>query len=313
MPTNLYFNHGNVEEQRFYEDLILEQIKVFGQDVYYMPRTLVAEDTLLGEDTLSKFSNAYMIEMYFENTDGFAGDKEIMSQFGLEQREEATFVVSQRRFEELLGADNNMSEVKASGVKDASGTVIETTIPRPFEGDLIYFPLVDKVFEISFVDHDEPFHQLGNLPVFKISVRTFEYSSEDLDTGIEAIDDIETKLSTDSMQFQLTLEQSTTYNEQFQMEDNSGKIGLFENGSPGEYAGTDSSSVVQGEDESMSGSIIMENEADTGLKQYIILENFRDVGDEDLDTSAQNELFDRLDDTVIDFTETNPFGDVGSK
>ena len=135
MPTNLYFNHGNVEEQRFYEDLILEQIKVFGQDVYYMPRTLVAEDTLLGEDTLSKFSDAYMIEMYFENTDGFAGDKEIMSQFGLEQREEATFVVSQRRFEELLGADNNMSEVKASGVKDASGTVIETTIPRPFEGD----------------------------------------------------------------------------------------------------------------------------------------------------------------------------------
>ena len=90
MPTNLYFNHGNVEEQRFYEDLILEQIKVFGQDVYYMPRTLVAEDTLLGEDTLSKFSDAYMIEMYFENTDGFAGEQEIIRKFGLELRDDIT-------------------------------------------------------------------------------------------------------------------------------------------------------------------------------------------------------------------------------
>ena len=111
MPTNFYFNTGAVEEKRFYEDLVIEQIRAFGQDVYYMPRTLVAEDTLLGEDALSKFDNAYMIEAYFENTDGFAGDKEIMSQFGLEQREEATFVVSQRRFEEILGADNNMSSL----------------------------------------------------------------------------------------------------------------------------------------------------------------------------------------------------------
>ncbi len=313
MPTNFYFNTGAVEEKRFYEDLVIEQIRAFGQDVYYMPRTLVAEDTLLGEDALSKFDNAYMIEAYFENTDGFAGDKEIMSQFGLEQREEATFVVSQRRFEEILGADNNMSEVKSSGVEDASGTVIETTIPRPFEGDLIYFPLVNKVFEISFVDHDEPFYQIGNLPVYKISVRTFEYSSEDLDTGIEAIDDIETALSTDSMQFQFTLEQSGTYNEQFRMEDNDDRVGLFEDGTPGTVSGTDSTSVVQNEDETMTGSLILENEADSGLPQYIIQESFVDVGDETHDKTAQNELFDRLDDTVLDFSETNPFGDVGRK
>lgn len=314
MPTNFYFNTGAVEEKRFYEDLVIEQIRAFGQDVYYMPRTLVAEDTLLGEDALSKFDNAYMIEAYFENTDGFAGDKEIMTQFGIEQREEATFVVSQRRFEEIVGQDINMAEVKASGVTDASGTVIETTVPRPFEGDLIYFPLVNKVFEISFVDHDEPFFQIGNLPVYKISVRTFEYSSEDLDTGIEAIDDIETALSTDSMQFQFTLEQDGTYNEQIRMEwENENRIGAFETGTPATIAGTDSNSVVQMEDETMSGSLILENAADTGLPQYIVQESFVTVGDENLDKSAQNELFDRLDDTVLDFSETNPFGDVGSK
>ena len=146
MPTNFYFDTGTTAEKRLYEDLVIEQLKVFGQDVFYMPRTLIAEDTVLGEDTLSKFDDAYMIEMYFENTDGFAGDKEIMNQFGLENREEATFVVSQRRFEDMIAPDDNI------------GT-------RPKEGDLIYFPLVSKVFEISFVDHDEPFYQIGNLPV----------------------------------------------------------------------------------------------------------------------------------------------------
>ena len=118
MPTNFYFDTGTTAEKRLYEDLVIEQLKVFGQDVFYMPRTLIAEDTVLGEDTLSKFDDAYMIEMYFENTDGFAGDKEIMNQFGLENREEATFIVSQRRFEDMIAPDDNI------------GT-------RPKEGDLI--------------------------------------------------------------------------------------------------------------------------------------------------------------------------------
>ena len=175
MPTNVYFDTGSVEEKRLYEDLVIEQLKVFGQDVYYMPRTLMAEDTVFGEDALSKFDDAYMIEMYFENTDGFAGDKEIMSQFGLENQEEAVFVVSQRRFEDLISQDEGL-QVKT----------------RPNEGDLIYFPMVSKIFEISFVDHDEPFYQIGNLPVYRLSARTFQYSSEDLDTGITEIDAIET-------------------------------------------------------------------------------------------------------------------------
>ena len=293
MPTNFYFDTGTTAEKRLYEDLVIEQLKVFGQDVFYMPRTLIAEDTVLGEDTLSKFDDAYMIEMYFENTDGFAGDKEIMNQFGLENREEATFVVSQRRFEDMIAPDDNI------------GT-------RPKEGDLIYFPLVSKVFEISFVDHDEPFYQIGNLPVYKLSVKTFDYSSEEMDTGIKEIDAIETAYTLDSMGFQLALEQTTTFNQGISLEDNSGLIGLFESGSFSAYSGSEASDKIIGENEELNGAIIAENLADTGEPVYIIQEEYV-VGDMSRDKTAQNELFDVLDDTILDFTESNPFGDAGIK
>tara|TARA_B100000424_G_scaffold129242_1_gene97895 strand:+ start:335 stop:1219 length:885 start_codon:yes stop_codon:yes gene_type:complete len=293
MPTNFYFDTGTTAEKRLYEDLVIEQLKVFGQDVFYMPRTLIAEDTVLGEDTLSKFDDAYMIEMYFENTDGFAGDKEIMNQFGLENREEATFVVSQRRFEDMIAPDDNI------------GT-------RPKEGDLIYFPLVSKVFEISFVDHDEPFYQIGNLPVYKLSVKTFDYSSEEMDTGIKEIDAIETAYTLDSMGFQLALEQTTTFNQGISLEDNSGLIGLFESGSFSAYSGSSPSDKIIGENEELNGAIIAENLADTGEPVYIIQEEYV-VGDMSRDKTAQNELFDVLDDTILDFTESNPFGDAGIK
>ena len=293
MPTNFYFDTGTTAEKRLYEDLVIEQLKVFGQDVFYMPRTLIAEDTVLGEDTLSKFDDAYMIEMYFENTDGFAGDKEIMNQFGLENREEATFIVSQRRFEDMIAPDDNI------------GT-------RPREGDLIYFPLVSKVFEISFVDHDEPFYQIGNLPVYKLSVKTFDYSSEDLDTGIKEIDAIETAYTLDSMGFQLSLEQTTTFNQGISLEDSSGLVGLFESGSVSGYPGSTSSDTIIGEDEELNGAIIVENLDDSGAPEYIIQEGYI-VGDMSRDKTAQNELFDVLDDTILDFTESNPFGDAGTK
>ena len=294
MPTNVYFDTGKSSEQYLYEDLIIEQLKIFGQDVYYMPRTLIAEDTVLGEDTLSKFDDAYMIEMYFENTDGFAGDKEIMSQFGLQNQEEAVFIVSQRRFEDMISLDTNL-QVKT----------------RPNEGDLIWFPMVNKIFEISFVDHDEPFYQIGNLPVYRLSTRTFQYSSEDLDTGITEIDAIETTYSLDAMGFQLAFEQTTTYNESFRLEDSSGFVGMFEPGSESLYSGSSTDKII-GEDETLNGALIGENLADTGEPMYIIQEEYV-VGDMVRDKTAQNELFDILDDTILDFTEKNPFGDAGQK
>jgi len=279
MPTNVYFDTGTKPEQHLYEDLMIEQLKIYGQDVFYIPRTLVKEDNLFGEDTLSKFGDAYLIEMYFENVEGYEGEKEIMSKFGLQMNEDVTFVVARRRFEQLVAHDSNL--------------IVKT---RPNEGDLVYFPKVKKIFEISFVDHDDPFYQIHNVPAFKLKCKTFEYSSEDLDTGITEIDAIETDNSLDMLSFQITMEQSstTTYNEGIELEDGTGNLELET-----ATGGTDN---LIGENETGGDQIVLE----TG--DYIIQEAF--VVDT-IDENAMNDFFETQDDNIIDFTESNPFGDIG--
>jgi len=281
MPTNVYFDTGTKPEQTLYEDLMIEQLKIYGQDVFYIPRTLVKEDNLFGEDTLSKFGDAYLIEMYFENVEGYEGEKEIMSKFGLQMNEDVTFVVARRRFEQLVSHDSNL--------------IVKT---RPNEGDLVYFPKVKKIFEITFVDHDDPFYQVHNLPAFKLKCKTFEYSSEDLDTGIAEIDAIETDNSLDMLSFQITMEQSssTTFNEGIELEDGTGNLELET-----QTGGTDN---VIGEDETGGDKVVLE----TG--DYIIQEAF--VVDT-IDENAMNDFFETQDDNIIDFTESNPFGDIGQK
>ena len=279
MPTNVYFDTGTKPEQTLYEDLMIEQLKIYGQDVFYIPRTLVKEDNLFGEDTLSKFGDAYLIEMYFENVEGYEGEKEIMSKFGLQMNEDVTFIVARRRFEQLVSHDSNL--------------IVKT---RPNEGDLVYFPKVNKIFEISFVDHDDPFYQVHNVPSFKLKCKTFEYGGEDIDTGITEIDAIETANSLDMLTFQITMEQSsaTTFNEGIELEDGTGNLELET-----QTGGTDN---VIGEDETGGDNVVLE----TG--DYIIQEAY--VTDT-IDENAMNDFFDRQDDNIIDFTESNPFGDVG--
>ena len=279
MPTNVYFDTGTKPEQHLYEDLMIEQLKIYGQDVFYIPRTLVKEDSLFGEDTLSKFDDAYQIEMYFENVEGYEGEKEIMSKFGLQMNEDVTFVVARRRFEQLVSHDSNL--------------IVKT---RPNEGDLVYFPKVKKIFEISFVDHDDPFYQVHNVPAFKLKCKTFEYGGEDIDTGITEIDAIETANSLDMLTFQITMEQSstTTFNEGIELEDGTGNLELET-----QTGGTDN---VIGEDETGGDNVVLE----TG--DYIIQEAY--VTDT-IDENAMNDFFDKQDDNIIDFTESNPFGDVG--
>ena len=276
MPTNVYFDTGTRPEQTLYEDLMIEQLKIYGQDVFYIPRTLVKEDNLFGEDTLSKFGDAYLIEMYFENVEGYEGEKEIMSKFGLQMNEDVTFVVSRRRFEQLVSHDSNL--------------IVKT---RPNEGDLVYFPKVKKIFEITFVDHDDPFYQVHNVPAFKLKCKTFEYSSEDLDTGITEIDAIETDNSLDQLVYQITMEQSstTTYNEGLELEDGTGNLEQ-----------EDSTDNLIGENETGGDQIVLE----TG--DYIIQEGY--VVDT-IDENAMNDFFETQDDNIIDFTESNPFGDIG--
>jgi hypothetical protein len=175
MPTNVYFSHGTKNEQYLIEDLIIESLKIYGNEFMYIPRTLVSKDEILGEDRLSKFTSSFPIEMYFENVDSLDGQGAFIQKFGLMMEQSATLVVARRRWDQLVGRYGQ--------------TIIPT---RPCEGDLIYFPLTKGLFEIKFVKHQDPFYQLGKLYVFKLQVELFQYASEKIDTGIKEIDAFET-------------------------------------------------------------------------------------------------------------------------
>ena len=170
MPRNVYFSQAVRSEQHLYEDLIIESLKIYGQDVYYIPRTLVNRDNVLNEDPASKFDDAYLIEMYIENVDGFEGAGDLYSKFGLEIRDEATFIVSRRQWEKMIGIFSDLTD------------------PRPQEGDVIFLPMTNSFFEISYVEDDNPFFQLSDIPVYRMQCSLFEYNDEDFDTGVGEID-----------------------------------------------------------------------------------------------------------------------------
>jgi hypothetical protein len=173
--TNVYFSQGTRNEQTLIEDLIIESLRIYGNEVMYIPRTLVSKDNILGEDRLSQFKTAFPIEMYFENVDSFGGQGAFIQKFGLMVEQSATLVVARRRWEQFIGRYD------------------VTTIPsRPCEGDLIYFPLSKGLFEIKFVQHQDPFYQLGKLYVYKLQVELFQYASEFIDTGVPEVDAFET-------------------------------------------------------------------------------------------------------------------------
>src|SRR6056300_7919 len=259
MSVNHYFQNGNgignTNEKRLYEDLIIEGLKIYGQDVYYLPRTLVNRDLILGEDTLSKFDDSYLIEMYMETTEGFAGQQEIINKFGLEIREDTTFMLAKRRWQDAVDSVHTL-------IKDG----------RPNEGDIIYMPLMNSFFEIQFVEDQEPFFQLGNLPVYKLRVTRWEYSSERLDTGITDIDAAEDKYTLDQLAHQVSLEAET------------GSIVL--------------------ENDSASGEVNY-----MLLETYAIQTQSTYADNIDLDSEAGFDTASVADD-ILDFTERNPFGEV---
>ena len=171
MATNVFFSQAVKTEQNLIEDLVVESLRMYGHNCYYLPRKIVNEDTILGDAADSKFEDAYEVEMYLEGIEGFEGEGDLYSKFGVEVGDTATFILSRRSWERFVSLDANL----ATGL-------------RPNEGDLIYFPLSKSVFEIKFVEHENPFYQLGKLYVFKLTCDLFEYSGEDFDTNIEALD-----------------------------------------------------------------------------------------------------------------------------
>tara|TARA_R110000782_G_scaffold33221_11_gene80394 strand:- start:1712 stop:2572 length:861 start_codon:yes stop_codon:yes gene_type:complete len=171
MATNQYVKHNKTNEQDLFADIVIESIKFYGEDIYYLPRDVVTKDNILNEDVESSFDSSYLVEMYIENTEGFEGEGNLMAKFGLEIRDEATFIVAKRTWNTLVGGLENQI--------------------RPLEGDLLYLSLSKSFFEISFVEHEQPFFQLSNLPVFKLQAKLFEYNDEDFNTGVPELDEIE--------------------------------------------------------------------------------------------------------------------------
>ena len=287
MATNSYFRTFDAKnEQELLHSLTQESIKIYGHDVSYIPRTLVNTDTVLGEDSISEYKDAYSVEMFIKSVDGFEGEGDLISKFGLEVRDQIVFSLARRAWEGLdLGV-------------------------RPKEGDLVYFPLTSKLFQIMFVEHETPFYQTGALPTFDLTCELFVYSDEKMDTDVDEIDVIEQKQS-----FVRTFELSSV-------------SGTFQEGETvtggtsavtGEVARWDSSTsylyLIN-----MTGSFtlneILTGATSTATGTYSVKrttdetsETLATIDSGQSDNISSNKQFEIDADSVFDFTEGNPFGD----
>jgi len=280
--------NGSPQEQKFIENLIVETIEIYGQDIYYVPRTIVNRDTVLGEDADSQFDSAKAIRAYVNNVEGWEGQGELLSKFGVRIEDKTTFIFSREKFKE---------KVDDSTVLNVEG--------RPNEGDLIWFPVTKHLFEIKFVEAEKPFYQLGKGYVWECQCELFEYSDEDLDTGIAEIDAIETSFAN-----AITVNFAT------------GGSGDF---TVGEIVAGGTSNVTAEVKAWDSGTrqlqvfnrsgIFTIPETVTGQTSgaawtsasYNTLNNVNTA-----DSIDQNYDFETLDNDIIDFSESNPFGTFGS-
>ncbi len=203
MATNFFFNNFQSSmEQNLIEDLVVESIKIYGIDLYYLPKRVVVRDTIFREEELATYNTAHPIEMYIKNVDGFDGEGDFISKFGIEIRDRITFTISRRSFaSEVLTQEANMV--------------------RPLEGDLIWFPLNRKMYKIMFVEHEAIFYQLGSLQTWDISCELFEYNNETFDTGIPDIDSVYAELDVSigtSSPEDIVLQDSNAMNQEFEID-----------------------------------------------------------------------------------------------
>lgn len=285
MPTNSYFTQGTSGEQQLVEDLVVEQIKMFGVELYYIPKTLVSEDTVLGEDSLNSFDSAYQIEGYLENVQGFGGDGDLFSKFGVRIADQVNFIIARKRFQDL--------------VDDNTTLVVEG---RPNEGDLIYFPLANKLFSIQYVEHEQPFYQLNKIHVWGLKCELFEYSGEDLDTGVEAIDVIERNLAqTITVNFAIGGTGTFTVGEEIAGGTSNVTAEVKSWDSTNRQLQVYNRSGIFTVPETLTGQT---SGAAWTTASYNTLNNTNSEFD-------ANSSFETLGDALIDFSEGNPFGEIG--
>lgn len=328
MATSTYFSAGSKLEQRLYEDIIIESLKIYGQDVYYLPRLSTRDSPTYNTDpSISFYNDAYAIEAYIENVSGFEGDGTLLSKFGLEIRDQATFVIARRTWEKVVGLYDDRSYSN-----------------RPMEGDLLYFPLTKSFFQISFVDHKTPFYQLNNVVVYRLQCDLFVYSNERFGTGIAEIDSVQSLGAISSVALRLkantgifdgasgftpmfipgenalqTLGGSTgdstkaiygevAYYYPDDKADNEGGWVLVLNGistTDGEYHEYIEGVRVTGSSTRASWNVleVMDLTSDrTNLKDSVTIPTI----------DSNNMDFERLGDQIVDFSERNPFGDIST-
>ena len=283
MATNKYFNNFDyAREQDLVEDLTIEAIKIYGHNVKYLPKTISGIDHLFGEDKLLKYETAADVEMYVKNVEGFEGEGEFMSKFGVQLNDQLTLTVARKRFDQIR-TEKLQTEVGYNYVQESANTdapsrqfltgnshtesiVLETgttgvnnysiTSERPQEGDLVFFPLVNKIFEIKFVEHEDIFYQTGRLQSYDLRCELFKYSSEQIRTGNTDIDSIETAGTLDTLLYELLLE---------------------------------------------NGDNLLEEDGDSLIQEYQLFTQ---------DAGANNSFFQSEGESIIDFSERNPFSEV---
>jgi hypothetical protein len=187
MSLNPFFLQGSPNEQYLVQDLINEQLKIYGVEVYYLPRKIFKTDNIIREIQSSKFDDVFLMEAYINNYDGYAPDSDIMTKFGLRLKNEISLTISREKYEEFIAP---FLEGLSSGIREGLITEYDFAdlITRPKEGDLIYFPLGERLFEIKRVESEKPFYQLGTNYVYELSCELYEYENELIDTAIEEVD-----------------------------------------------------------------------------------------------------------------------------
>ena len=313
MATSVYFSGAVKSEQDLYEDLVTESIKIFGQDVVYIPRTRISEDALLNEEW-SEYIAAYPIEMYLESAEGFEGDGNLLGKFGLEIRDQADFVVTKRRWDSVVGVNIN------------DDTVGYSRKGKPAEGDLIYMTMTQRLFEIKYVEPKNPFYQLADLPSYTLTAELFEYNDQHFDTGWDEIDKIEWDNATSYSYVLTSSSNSYTLGEKVTQ-----WTGTNDTASPavpinveGYVAGWDGDNnritiisphqstngdgtFMQFSVQAASNRKLVGTESGTSLN--IVTDETTTITQYNQDVFADNDEFELAGDAVIDFTESNPFGD----
>lgn len=307
MATSVYFSGAVKSEQDLYEDLVTESIKIFGQDVVYLPREQVSEDDLLNE-VVNQYTQAFPVEMYLENVDGFEGDGNLLGKFGLEIRDQGTFVVTRRRWEAAVG-----------GLATGVGSRL-----KPAEGDLLYMTMTGRLFEIKYVEPKSPFYQLQKLPSYTLTAELFEYNDQHFDTGWDQIDAIEWDNATSYsylVNVDTAYEPGELVTQWTGVNDSAGdpiNIEGYVSGWEGELKRVTIVTPHQssnGDGTFMSFSVqAAANRAlvgtESGTTSQITLDQSGSAKTfYNQDVFADNDEFEVAGDDVIDFTESNPFGD----